>query len=192
MGNRCSKHNWLSASTNSNSITGGCRQNLPPQPAGHFLSKDNVMELQVVVFQLANEFFGIDIASVESIIKMQDITRLPQSPDFFEGIINLRGKILPVIDLRKRLNLSAMEKTLESRIVITSYTTTTLGLIVDQVEEVIDIDDSLVEPPPPITSSLNTEFIRGIAKTGQMLIILLDLEKVLRSNTAIQTAVLPV
>ncbi len=150
------------------------------------------MELQVVVFQLANEFFGIDIASVESIIKMQDITRLPQSPDFFEGIINLRGKILPVIDLRKRLNLSAMEKTLESRIVITSYTTTTLGLIVDQVEEVIDIDDSLVEPPPPITSSLNTEFIRGIAKTGQMLIILLDLEKVLRSNTAIQTAVLPV
>lgn len=148
------------------------------------------MELQLVVFRLANEFFGIDIASVESIIKMQDITRLPQTPDFMEGIINLRGKILPVIDLSKRLNLPAVEKTLESRIVITSFSTATIGLIVDNVEEVIDIDDSLIEPPPSITSSVNIEFIRGIAKAGKMLILLLDLEKVFQSNTTIQASVL--
>jgi purine-binding chemotaxis protein CheW len=150
------------------------------------------MEMQLVVFRLANEFFGIDIASVESIVKMQDITRLPQTPDFLEGIINLRGKILPVVDLRKRLNLPAMEKTLESRIVITSFSAATIGLIVDNVEEVIDIDDNLIEPPPSITSSVNTEFIRGIAKTGQMLIILLDLEKVLQSKAAIQAAALQI
>ena len=150
------------------------------------------MEMQLVVFRLANEFFGIDIASVESIVKMQDITRLPQMPDFLEGIINLRGKILPIVDLRKRLNLPAMEKTLESRIVITSFFANTIGLIVDNVEEVIDIDDNLIEPPPSITSSVNTEFIRGIAKTGQMLIILLDLEKVLQSKAAIQAAALQV
>jgi len=150
------------------------------------------MEMQLVVFRLANEFFGIDIASVESIVKMQDITRLPQMPDFLEGIINLRGKILPIVDLRKRLNLPAMEKTLESRIVVTSFFANTIGLIVDNVEEVIDIDDNLIEPPPSITSSVNTEFIRGIAKTGQMLIILLDLEKVLQSKAAIQAAALQV
>jgi purine-binding chemotaxis protein CheW len=144
------------------------------------------------VFRLANDFFGVDIASVESMVKMQDITRLPQMPDFLEGIINLRGKILPVVDLRKRLNLPAMEKTLESRIVITSFSATTIGLIVDNVEEVIDIDDNLIEPPPSITSSVNTEFIRGIAKTGQMLIILLDLEKVLQSKAAIQAAALQI
>ena len=148
------------------------------------------MELQLVVFRLANEFFGIDIASVESIVKMQDITHLPQTPDFLEGIINLRGKILPVVDLRKRLNLPAMEKTLESRIVITSFSTTTIGLIVDNVEEVMDIDDNLIEPPPSITSSVDIEFIRGIAKAGKMLILLLDLEKVLQSNATIQASVL--
>lgn len=148
------------------------------------------MELQLVVFRLANEFFGIDIASVESIVKMQDITRLPQTPDFLEGIINLRGKILPVVDLRKRLNLPAVGKTLESRIVITSFSITTIGLIVDNVEEVIGIDDSLIEPPPSITSSVDIEFIRGIAKAGKMLILLLDLEKVLQSNATIQASVL--
>lgn len=148
------------------------------------------MELQLVVFRLANEFFGIDIASVESIVKMQDITHLPQTPDFLEGIINLRGKILPVVDLRKRLNLPAVGKTLESRIVITSFSITTIGLIVDNVEEVIGIDDSLIEPPPSITSSVDIEFIRGIAKAGKMLILLLDLEKVLQSNATIQASVL--
>jgi len=148
------------------------------------------MEMQLVVFRLANEFFGIDIASVESIVKMQDITHLPQTPDFLEGIINLRGKILPVVDLRKRLNLPAVGKTLESRIVITSFSITTIGLIVDNVEEVIGIDDSLIEPPPSITSSVDIEFIRGIAKAGKMLILLLDLEKVLQSNATIQASVL--
>ena len=95
------------------------------------------MELQLVIFKLGNESFGVEIATVESIIKMQTITRLPQSPGFVEGIINLRGKILPVVDLRKRLGIDLTEITKDSRMVVVALASTTVGMVVDRVDEVL-------------------------------------------------------
>jgi purine-binding chemotaxis protein CheW len=140
------------------------------------------MELQLVIFKLGNESFGVEISTVESIIKMQVITRLPQAPEFIEGVTNLRGKILPVIDLRKRLGLDLTEVTKDSRIIVVGLSGTTVGMVVDSVEEVLRINQDIVEPPPTITVSINSKFIQGIAKSGEDLVILLDLYKVLRTT----------
>ena len=110
------------------------------------------MEKQLVVFELANELFGVDIGAVESIIKMQAITRVPQSPEFVEGVINLRGKVLPVIDLRLRFGLPAVEVTKGNRIMVITLGGTQVGMIVDGVSEVLSISDGDVEPPPAMAA----------------------------------------
>jgi len=140
------------------------------------------MELQLVIFKLGNESFGVEIATVESIIKMQTITRLPQAPNFVEGIINLRGKILPVIDLRKRLSIDLNEITKDSRMVVVALAGTTVGMVVDRVDEVLRINDDIVEAPPSISQSVDSRFIEGIAKINQELVILLNLSKVLNTS----------
>lgn len=137
------------------------------------------MDNQVVVFELSSEYYGVDIAAVESIIKMQPITRLPQAPAFVEGVTNLRGKVLPVIDLRRRFALPTREADKDSRIIVTSVSSTEVGMIVDAVSEVLTIPDAAVETAPGITSTVDSVFITGIAKIDQRLVILLDLEKVL-------------
>jgi purine-binding chemotaxis protein CheW len=140
------------------------------------------MELQLVIFKLGNESFGVEIATVESIIKMQTITRLPQAPGFVEGIINLRGKILPVVDLRKRLGIDLTEITKDSRMVVVALAGTTVAMIVDQVNEVLRINDEIVEVPPSISQSVDSRFIEGIAKINQELVILLNLSKILNTS----------
>ena len=137
------------------------------------------MEYQLVVFELANEQYGLDIASVESIIKMQPITRMPQAPDFIEGVSNLRGYVLPVIDLRKRFGLTAVETTKDTRIVVVLMGNSKVGMIVDGVSQVLRISGEAVEPPPSMITTVNSAFIKGIAKIDEQLVILLDLEKVL-------------
>lgn len=137
------------------------------------------MEQQLVVFELASELFGVDIAAVESIIKMQTITRIPHSPSFVEGVINLRGKVLPVVDLRLRFGLPAMELTKNNRIMVITLNGTEVGMIVDGVSEVLSIAAEDVEPPPPMVTSVNSAFIIGIAKIESRLVILLDLKKIL-------------
>jgi purine-binding chemotaxis protein CheW len=140
------------------------------------------MELQLVIFKLGNESFGVEIATVESIIKMQTITRLPQAPSFVEGIINLRGKILPVVDLRKRLNIDLTEITKDSRMVVVALAGSTVAMVVDQVNEVLRINDDIVEAPPAISQSVDSRFIEGIAKINEDLVILLNLSKVLDTS----------
>lgn len=137
------------------------------------------MENQLVVFDLSHEHYGVDIAHVESIIKMQAITTVPHAPAFVEGVTNLRGKILPVIDLRKRFNLPVAEATKETRIVVVEMSGQTVGLVVDGVSEVLRVTPEAIEPPSPIVTTANSAFIRGIAKLGERLIILLDIGKVL-------------
>ena len=137
------------------------------------------MEVQLVIFELGEEAFGVEIAMVESIIKMLPVTRLPQAPEFVEGVINLRGKILPVIDLRKRLAIPLSESTRESRMVVVALDGTTVAMVVDQVNEVLRVNDDIVEAPPSISQSVDSRFITGIAKIGEDLVILLDLSKVL-------------
>ena len=137
------------------------------------------MEYQLVVFELGKEFYGVDIAAVESIIKMQPITVVPRSPSFVEGVTNLRGSILPVIDLRKRFNLPSEEITKNHRIVVVVINKTKIGMIVDAVSEVLRISEESIEPPPPMVATVDTAFITGIAKLEGRLVILLDINKVL-------------
>ncbi len=140
------------------------------------------MENQIVIFDLCDESFGVDIAAVESIIKMQPITRMPHAPEFVEGLINLRGKVLPVIDLRARFDLTARATDKNSRIIVVTVNETEVGMIVDGVSEVLTISEETIEETPSIATTIASNFITGIAKIDQRLVILLDLERVLSSG----------
>ncbi len=137
------------------------------------------MEKQLVIFELAGEHFGIEIAVVESIVKLQEITKVPQMPDYMEGVTNLRGSVLPVIDLEKRFGIPTHERTRETRIVVVNLGRLKIGMIVSAVSEVLTIDDALIEPAPPLVTTVNSRFITGIARVENRLIILLDLNLVL-------------
>jgi len=137
------------------------------------------MEKQLVVFNLANEDYGVDITSVESIIKMQAITSIPQAPSVVEGITNLRGMVLPVINLRKRFGLQEGSDDKNTRIIVSQMNGLKVGMIVDGVSEVLRIQDQLIEPTPPMVSTVDTAFITGIIKLEGRLVILLDLARVL-------------
>lgn len=140
------------------------------------------MEHQLVVFELENEKYGVDIASVEGIIKMQEITRLPHAPEFIEGITNLRGTIVPVVDLRTRFGLPPKEPTRDTRIVIANMDSSKVGIIVDAVTQVIRVPEDKIEPPPQMSVTINSAFIKNIAKLESELVILLDLGKVLSTE----------
>ncbi|OPY58800.1 MAG: Chemotaxis protein CheW [Pelotomaculum sp. PtaU1.Bin035] len=136
-------------------------------------------EDQMVVFQLTEQTYGIDIASVYEIIRMEAITRVPRTPGFVEGVINLRGKIIPVIDLCKRFNLQLTERTGSSRIIIVNVAGNTIGMIVDAVSEVLRVPLDSIEPPPPMIHGIDAAYLKGIAILDSRLVILLNLEKIL-------------
>lgn len=149
------------------------------------------MENQIVIFELGSEFFGADIAKVESIIKVQPITQLPHAPGFVEGVTNLRGKVLPVIDLRKRFGLPAQQTDKNSRIIVVSVDQIEVGMIVDEVSEVLTVPEGTVEAAPAIATTVDSSFIKGIAKLGangsstqeaDRLVILLDLAQMLSTK----------
>lgn len=135
-------------------------------------------EQQLVVFDLAAESYGVDINVVQSIIQMQEITRIPRTPEFVDGVINLRGKIIPVVDSRKRFGLEEGERNSDNRIVVASIGGQDIGMVVDAVSEVLRISMDAVEPPSTLITSADSDYIRGIAKVEDRLVILLDLEKV--------------
>lgn len=140
-------------------------------------------EEQLVVFNLAGETYGIDISLVHEIIRMQVITRVPRTPHFVEGVINLRGRIIPVIDLHKRFNLPHSEETQHSRIIVVEVVGVTVGMIVDSVSEVLRLPVANIEPPPPvIAGGVDSAYLRAVGKWQDQLIILLDLEKVLHEQ----------
>lgn len=141
--------------------------------------KDTANEMQLVVFDLASEYYGVDIGDVREIIRMQTITRVPGAPPFVEGIINLRGQVIPVVDLRKRLELDISEQTADSRIVWVTINDQDVGVMVDAVTEVLRIPISSIEPPSSMVSNVESDYLRGIAKMEDRLIILLDMSKVL-------------
>ncbi len=137
------------------------------------------MENQFVIFKLEEEHYGVNIVTVESIIKVQEITKMPHVPDFVEGITNLRGVVIPVIDLRKRFSLPQTVETKDTRIIVVEMNGVMAGMVVDAVTEVVRVPEDNIEPPSPMVSSVDTAFITGIAKVDKRLIILLDLSKVL-------------
>lgn len=136
-------------------------------------------ERQLVVFSLGREEFALDVSQVREIIRMEEITRMPKSPPFVEGIINLRGQIIAVMDLAKRLNLPSTERTDAHRIVVVETEDLKVGMIVDSVSEVMSITEDEIEPPPTLVSDPSTPFILGVVKRDRRLIILLDLSKLL-------------
>ena len=146
------------------------------------------MEQQLVVFELAGESYGINIAAVESIIKMQAITQLPQSKPYLRGMINLRGAVLPVIDLRIRFGLEANEASRNARIIIVSIGTLKLGMVVDEVSEVLLIQDENIDALPPTVVSANSGFLKGIVRIDQRLVTLLELARVLDLDEQAQLA----
>jgi purine-binding chemotaxis protein CheW len=138
-------------------------------------------EEQLVSFKIENEEFGVNIEEVQEIIRLPEITKVPRAPFFVEGVINLRGNILPVIDLRKRFDLEATRKTNATRIVVTNVDDKTTGIIVDSVSEVLRLPKDSIEPPPPIVAGIEAKYLRGIGKLneGKRLLILLNLKEVL-------------
>ena len=135
-------------------------------------------EQQLVIFALADENYGVDINGVREIIRMQDITSVPKAPSFVNGVINLRGKVIPVLDLRRRFSMPETEHTKDSRIVVVDIKGQDIGMVVDAVTEVLRIPNSAVEPPSSIVTTMDSDYLQGIAKLENQLVILLDLTKV--------------
>jgi purine-binding chemotaxis protein CheW len=138
--------------------------------------------IQLVTFSIDGEEFGVEILKVQEIIRMMDITRVPRAPRFVEGVINLRGKVIPIVDLRKRFGLEPRKRDKDTRIIVIEISSMIVGFIVDSVSEVLRIPASTIEPSPPVVSSLDSEYISGVGKLEDRLLILLDLDRLLSSE----------
>lgn len=134
---------------------------------------------QVVVFQLGKELYGADISVVLEVSPLLRVTRVPRTPAYIEGVTNLRGRVIPVVDLRKRLGLPATAPTKSTRIAVAEIEGGKIGMVVDAVVEVLRVPASSVEPPSPMFSKVDTENVMGVAKMDDRLIVLLDLARVL-------------
>ncbi len=135
--------------------------------------------LQLVTFSTGDEEFGVDILRVQEIIRTMAITKVPKAPEFVEGVINLRGKVIPIIDLRRRFGLQSKAHDKHTRIIVIEINTMIVGFVVDSVSEVLRIPASTVEPPPPVVAGLESEYISGVGKLEDRLLILLDLDRLL-------------
>jgi purine-binding chemotaxis protein CheW len=135
--------------------------------------------LQMVGFHIAEEEFGVDILQVKEIIRMIEITRVPNTPEFVDGIINLRGSVLPVIDLRTRLGIPRKEHDKNTRIIVVEINKMTIGFVVDAVSEVLRIPRNVTEPPPSMVAGIDSKYITAVGKLENRLLILLDLKQLL-------------
>ncbi len=133
---------------------------------------------QFVSFTLDREEYGIPIVKVQEIIRYENLTRVPQTPDFVEGVLNLRGQVIPVIDLRQRFGLSCMDHSDSSRIIVVEIDQRVVGLIVDSVTEVRTIEKNQIVPPPPMGTSVEREYIAGMGNVEERLVILLELNEI--------------
>ena len=141
---------------------------------------------QYLTFKLDGEIFALDISKVREVLDFTTITKVPQTPDFMLGVINLRGGAVPVVDMRLKFGMAATEMTVNTCIIITEIEideeTVVLGALVDSVQEVIDLDPDRIEPPPRIGARLKTKLIKGMARREDQFIILLDLDKIFSSE----------
>jgi len=141
---------------------------------------------QYLTYKLGDEIFALDIGKVREVLDFTSATKVPRTPDFMRGVINLRGSVVPVVDLRLKFGMSATEKTVNTCVIITEVTvdndTTVLGALADSVQEVIDLTPADISPAPKIGTRLRTEFIRGMGKRDDRFIIILDIDKVFSSD----------
>lgn len=140
-------------------------------------------EIQLVSFFIGEEEFGADILMVQEIIRMQPITRVPNAPHFVEGVINLRGKVIPIVDLRKRMNVKGTDDPRKIRIIVVDVSGKITGFIVDSVSQVLRISQSTIEPAPSIIlADIDADYITGVSKLGDKLLILLDFNHILNKT----------
>lgn len=139
-------------------------------------------ELHIVGFRIGRETFGVPIALVHEIVRLPDITAVPDAPDYVEGVINLRGKIISVIDLRKRFGELEITRNKKNRILVTEVDGKLVGLIVDAASEVMKIPESQVEPPPTVYEQGELNYVTGVGKLRDRLVILIDLSKVMQKG----------
>ena len=139
-----------------------------------------------LTFQLGAEVYGLAILKVQEIIGIMNVTQVPRTPAFVRGVINLRGKVIPVVDLRRKFNMDVREDTERTCIIVVQVSTksgdVTMGIIVDEVSEVLNVAAEQIEPPPSFGASVDTDFILGMGKIGQKVVMLLDVDKVLSAG----------
>lgn len=145
-------------------------------------TKQEATEGKFLTFVLGNEEYGIEILRVREIIGLMDITTVPQTPDYMKGVINLRGKVIPVIDLRLKFSMQEEIHTQETCVIVVEVNNTSIGIIVDSVSEVLDIKSGDIEETPSFGQGIDTNFIMGLGKVKEQIIILLDIESVLSSD----------
>jgi purine-binding chemotaxis protein CheW len=138
--------------------------------------------IQLVSFNIGNEEFGVDILKVQEINRMLPVTRVPNSPEYVDGVINLRGKVIPIIDLRRRFGMERKEADTNTRIVVVELSGMVMGFVVDAVSEVLRIPKGVTEPPPPMVAGIGAEYITAVGKLEDRLLILLNLERVLTTE----------
>ncbi len=141
---------------------------------------------QFLTFSLDDEIFALDIGKVREVLDFTTVTKVPKTPDFMRGVINLRGSVVPVVDMRLKFGLTATEKCVNTCIVITEIEmngdTTVVGALADSVQEVLDLEPEQIEPPPKIGTRLDTEFIRGMGKRDEQFVIILEIDRVFSSE----------
>ena len=151
------------------------------------MSATGIMETtQYLIFKLEDEVFALDISKVREVLDFTTITKVPKTPEFMRGVINLRGSVVPVVDLRLKFGMSKTEKTVNTCIIIAEVTvdneTTILGALADSVQEVMDLEPGQIEAAPKIGTHLNTAFIRGMGKRDNAFVIILDIDKVFSTD----------
>jgi len=141
---------------------------------------------QYLTFKLEDEVYATDIAQVREVLEYSRVTKVPRTPDYMRGVINLRGRVVPVLDLKLRFGMSRTEQTVNTCIIIVEVNMEgdkmIIGALADSVQEVIEMDPSVIEPPPKIGTKLNTDFIRGMGKRDEQFVIILDIDKVFSSE----------
>ncbi len=152
---------------------------VPPR-AGTDREKNMAKDLHIVGFRVGTETFGVPIATVHEIVRVPAITAVPESPDCVEGVINLRGRIIPVIDLRKRFGEKVIVSSRKNRILVAEVDTKMIGLIVDAASEVLKIPPSDIDPPPNVFEEGEVNYVTGVGKLGGRLVIMVDLTRILQ------------
>ncbi len=146
---------------------------------------------QMISFMVGEEEYGLDILRVKEVIRIREITRLPKAPSFVKGIINLRGDVIPIIDLRDKFGLEHQQYTSMTRVIVVDVDEKLVGMVVDAASQVVRIPADQIDPPPPIVGCLSAEYVKGVGKLDERLVILLNIDRILTQEEKMALAKLP-